>query len=649
MSLSSIPLQPLVSTARAEETNDRSPNAGAASRDYDFAPVHPEKKDYSGMEISDSDTGSAMRRGPRERRPVAEKQHQPDLSFLTAKHPLFPPMPSYGPPSRTRRIQDCLLMPLTFFLSLCFLTAIFVGALVRTAAVAITETRLRMSGHDPDTRRSFYEEERTRRKARAEADHRWHLHQQKRDTDEEQGLVECPSLEGGKDPIVCDVSYYARRVGLDVETFRVQTEDGFIITLWHVYNPREYTALSSEERRERGPRVFTKPKSSHYSGQQSHRRYPVLLIHGLLQSAGAFCTNDEDSLAFYLCKSGYDVWLGNNRCGLNPEHTTLSPDDPRMWSWDIRHLGTLDLAALTSRVLFETGFDKLGLVCHSQGTTQTFVALAKEQRPELGQRISVFCALAPAVYAGPLVHGPYFRFMSVLSPAMFRLVFGIHSFIPFMMTARRLLPPRIYGTLAYWVFSFLFDWSDTRWERDLRHRMFQFAPVFVSAESMRWWLGSDSFAKHKCILATEDELQREVTPNANLPDETVTEHGDDPSDAFLGSSAPNPWYGPGTPPFAFWIGGSDALVDGRRLVDRFHSGREPHARLVYSKIIEEYEHLDVLWAMDAIDKVGQEVKEVIWKTMPADARDVCRPPWGVDVDIDNALLTITCTYCYFDA
>jgi hypothetical protein len=29
---------------------------------------------------------------------------------------------------------------------------------------------------------------------------------------------ECPSLEGGKDPIVGDVAYYARRVGLDVET-----------------------------------------------------------------------------------------------------------------------------------------------------------------------------------------------------------------------------------------------------------------------------------------------------------------------------------------------------------------------------------------------------------------------------------------------
>ena len=632
MSVTTIPLKPLVPTARAE-TNDPSPHAAAAPRVLDSAAVHPEKEISLGIETSDNNTWPAMNRAGKHRASVAEKQPAADLSFLTAEHPLFPPMPSYGPPSALHRIQDCMFRVVSFFLSLCFLTAIFVGALIRTARVAITEARLRMSGRNPDTQRSFYAEEHTRRKARAEADRRWHLRQHKRDTDEERGPEECPSLEGGKDPIVGDVAYYARRVGLDVETFRVQTEDGFIITLWHVYNPQEYAALSPEERRERGPQVFTKPKVSKTTTKESNRRYPVLLVHGLLQSAGAFCTNDEDSLAFYLCKSGYDVWLGNNRCGSRPEHTTLLPHDPRMWSWDIRHLGTLDLAALTSRVLYETGFDKLGLVCHSQGTTQTFVALAKEQRPELAEHISVFCALAPAVYAGPLVSRPYFRFMSILPPAMFRLVFGIHSFIPFMMTARRLLPPRVYGTLAYWVFSFLFDWSDTRWERDLRHRMFQFAPVYVSAESMRWWLGSDSFAKHKCILSTEDEMLRERNDSTNIHDETVAEHGDDPRDACLGTPAPSPWYGPRTPPFAFWIGGSDALVDGRRLVDRFHSGREPHARLVHSKIIEEYEHLDVLWAMDAIEQVGQEVRQVIWTTMPEDARRICRAPRGVNLDM----------------
>jgi pimeloyl-ACP methyl ester carboxylesterase len=457
---------------------------------------------------------------------------------------------------------------------------------------------------------------------------KWHIREQRKHVDEEHGLDECPPLEGGKDRIVCDVAYYARRVGLDVETFRVQTEDGFIITLWHVYNPQEYTALSPEQRCERGPVVFDSKKRP--TSSRSNRRYPVLLIHGLLQSAGAYCTNDDDSLAFYLCKSGYDVWLGNNRCGTNPEHTSLSPSDPRMWSWDIRHLGTLDLAALTSRVLYETGFDKLGLVCHSQGTTQTFVALAKEHRPELGERISVFCALAPAAYAGPLVSRPYFRFMQLLSPGMFRLFFGIHSFIPLMIAVQRVLHPKIYGTLAYWVFSFLFGWSDARWERDLRHRMFQFAPVYVSSETMRWWLGSESFAKHKCILSTVDDFSRESNEDLPSHGEAGIGNGDDPGDACLGSTGDKAWFSPQVPPFALWVGGSDGLVDGRKLLNRFGSGREPHVKVVHSKIIDEYEHLDVLWAMDSIEQVGKEVRQVLFNTMPEGARSVCRVPRGIN-------------------
>lgn len=552
------------------------------------------------------------------------------LPVDSLEHPLFPPLPTYGTPTLASKIWYYAIRLVSFFLSFTFLTAIFIGALACSAGTAIADAIGRMRGHETSSRRAFEAEEYTRKLARAEENRRWHIRQQKKHVDEEQGLDECSPLEGGKDPIVCDVAYYARRVGLDVETFRVQTEDGFIIALWHLYNPQEYTALSPAERRERGPSVFGLPKKHDTSQPQTNRRYPVLLLHGLLQSAGTFCTNDDDSLAFYLCKSGYDVWLGNNRCGDCPEHKSLSPSDPRMWSWDIRHLGTLDLAALTSRVLYETGFDKLGLVCHSQGTTQTFVALAKEHRPELGERLSVFCALAPAAYAGPLVSKSYFRFIHALSPSMFRLFFGVHSFIPLMMTVRRVLPPRVYGTFAYWMFSFLFGWSDARWDRDLRHRMFQFAPVYVSAETMRWWLGSDSFAKHQCILSTTEESLREDRNSSQRGGDNNDEHDDDdPQDPCLGSQRDSTWFGSQLPPFALWVAGSDGLVDGRRLLRRFQNGREPHINLVHSKVIEEYEHLDVLWAMDAIDQVGNEVRQVIWNTMPEDARHICRVPRGV--------------------
>lgn len=174
-----------------------------------------------------------------------------------------------------------------------------------------------------------------------------------------------------------------------------------------------------------------------------------------------------------------------------------------------------------SRVLSETGFPKLALIAHSQGTTETFVALAKEQRPEIGEKISVFCALAPAAYAGPLIGKIYFRVMRLITPSMFRLVFGIHAFIPLMLLAHKIMPPKPFSWMGYHVFSFLFNWSDSRWDRGLRDRMFQWAPVYVSAESMRWWLGRECFARHKCILATREEGRLEDKEDEEVSQERI--------------------------------------------------------------------------------------------------------------------------------
>jgi len=543
-------------------------------------------------------------------------------------HPLFPPLPLYGPPSLLRKLQCQTFRITSFFLSTAFLAVIVLGSVFTSIPLMFKHIGLRLTFRNPDKRRPFYEEEIRRKAARREASQKWQRQRRIRGSQsahakEEDGSARAyEPLEGGPDPLVCDVAYYARRVGLDIEEFSVQTEDGFIITLWHVYNPSEYTALPAEKRNYKSLDVFTdiagQVRNQYSDGQ---RRYPVLLMHGLLQSAGAYCTNDDDSLAFFLCKSGYDVWLGNNRCGFEPRHTLLQYHDPRMWAWNIRQMGVMDLPALISRVLSETGFAKLGLVCHSQGTTETFVALAKEQRPDLGDKISVFCALAPAVYAGSLIGKMYFKFMRIISPGMFRIFFGIHAFIPLMMTMHRLLPGTLYGALGYRVFSFLFNWTDDRWERDLRNRMFQFAPVYVSSESMRWWLGRECFATQKCILATREEGKIEdVEDEEDEQEEVQKEHRNQ------GRTA---WYDERAPPFALWIAGSDDLVDGRRLLRRFERGREPHVRLVKAKIIEEYEHLDVIWAMDSVEKVGKDVKDVIWETAPQEAHRTCRTPSGL--------------------
>ncbi|KAJ4990161.1 sterol esterase [Stagonosporopsis vannaccii] len=574
-------------------------------------------------------------------------------------NPMFPPVPVYGPPSTLRKLHCFQLRISSAILSFCFLLIIILGAAFTSIPIVARYVFLLLQGKNPDKRRPFFEEEEKRKKARKAAEIAW----KKQHTGETEKLAEDNEdgkegdefvpMEGGPDELKCDVRYYARRVGLDCEIFEVQTEDGFIIDLWHLYNPRDYTRTDDSERVPRAPDVFRrqtscngKPGLQYPSGQ---KKYPVLMIHGLLQSAGAYCTNDDDSLAFFLAKSGYDVWLGNNRCGFNPRHKMLDYSDPRMWAWNIRQMGVMDLPALISRVLSETGFEKLGLIAHSQGTTQSLVAMAKEQRPEIGDKISVFCALAPAAYAGPLIQKAYFKFMQVISPSMFRVVFGIHAFIPFMMTMHSLLPGKMYGAMGYRVFSFLFNWSDERWDQGLRDRLFQFSPVYVSAESMRWWLGRECFAKHKCILSTREEKTIEEkedededrSRSQSRDGSGVEELDDQPGHSALdgdksssnrrdASRARFAWYGPHTPPFALWVCGADDLVDGRRLLRRFERNREPFVDVVHSKVIEGYEHLDVIWAMDAIEKVGKEVREVLWKTAPEEARAICRTPRGCE-------------------
>jgi len=188
--------------------------------------------------------------------------------------------------------------------------------------------------------------------------------------------------------------------------------------------------------------------------------------------------------------------------------------------------------------------------------------------------------------------------------------------------------------------------------------MFQFAPVYVSAESMRWWLGRECFARHKCILATreewmledeEDEEEDSVIHRYYERRERERLMGDDKDRSAGGAKVERShslspdrsaergqfaWYNEQFPPLALWVAGNDDLVDGRRLLRRFDRGREPHVKVVHKKIIEGYEHLDVIWAMDAIEKVGKEVKEVIWRTASREARGICRTPVGCEDEED---------------
>jgi hypothetical protein len=82
------------------------------------------------------------------------------------------------------------------------------------------------------------------------------------------------------------------------------------------------------------------------------------------------------------------------------------------------------------------------------------------------------------------------------------------------------------------------------------------------------------------------------------------------------------WYDPQLmPPVSLYVGGRDKLVDGRKLIQRFENVEK--VGVIRSQIDDDYEHLDCLWSMDCIERIGEKVREDIWIT--ADGYDVVVP------------------------
>lgn len=360
------------------------------------------------------------------------------------------------------------------------------------------------------------------------------------------------SLSNKEKKLTLDLRYYIQLEGLDLIEHVITTSDGFRIILHRIIDPEE-----PEEKLD--------------------KRYPILLQHGLMQSSAAFCTSGHDSLGLYLFKSGYDVWLGNNRCGFHPRHRLYRYLNIHMWQWGINELGTKDIGAMLDFITDSTKASKVALAAHSQGTTQTFYALCKDSQPDMGNRLSSFSALSPAVYTGSILDRWYFKFIRYLPQHIYHVFFGHHAFIGLMAKFHVIMPEKLYTFFGYLMFNYLLGWDDRLWNPVYKDRQFLFSPTYVSAELMYWWLGKSGFASNGCIF-----------------DESAERWFD--SDTF--------------PPLGLFVPGRDTLVDPNALVTRLSSYEQFKIMKVFD--LPSYSHLDVLWAADVIEKIGKPLNEFIW-------------------------------------
>lgn len=112
------------------------------------------------------------------------------------------------------------------------------------------------------------------------------------------------------------------------------------------------------------------------------------MMHGVLDSSDSFAAM-EDSIATYFLKRGYQVWLANNRGNkYSCTHEKYSNKDSNFWDFSFQEMAEIDLPLFIKTVKEETGADKIDIVTHSQGGTQTFAALA--ENPDLEDSIGMF-------------------------------------------------------------------------------------------------------------------------------------------------------------------------------------------------------------------------------------------------------------------
>lgn len=143
---------------------------------------------------------------PLDHRPNADTPKHADE---TVSNPLFPPLPKHYSFATVQ-----LYRILSMILSVGFLVFVLICAMVKTLPSIFWVIWSWCQFKDPHRLRPFYRREKERK-----------------------------HLKTGK--LKCDVGYYAQRAGLECDETKIETEDGFILTIQHIVDRRP-EAVSSK-------------------------------------------------------------------------------------------------------------------------------------------------------------------------------------------------------------------------------------------------------------------------------------------------------------------------------------------------------------------------------------------------------------------
>lgn len=156
--------------------------------------------------------------------------------------------------------------------------------------------------------------------------------------------------------------------GFLFEQHIVQTSDGYLLKLFRIPGTK--------------------------GAEENGNRQPILIQHGIFDSADFVVSHGPtDSPAFRLVNEGYDVWVANSRGNkYSRQHKTLNPDkDAKFWDFSFEDM-VEDYKTNIAYVLKETGFKKIPIIGHSQGTSSAYAGLSLDGS-WFEERVTVFLSL----------------------------------------------------------------------------------------------------------------------------------------------------------------------------------------------------------------------------------------------------------------
>ncbi|XP_011562909.3 lipase member M [Plutella xylostella] len=171
------------------------------------------------------------------------------------------------------------------------------------------------------------------------------------------------------DATVNNFTQVTRKLGYETTVFEVTTEDGYISKMFRMHNPN-CTEI---------------------------KKKPIMLIHGLLESADAYLDLGPGAGLGYLTSDAcYDVWFPNIRGNYYARaHKTLNPDtDREFWRFYGQEMAVYDIPAFIDFVLDKTGQKQLNLVTFSLSGGLFFMTTS--DKPEYNDKVSLYIPLAPA-------------------------------------------------------------------------------------------------------------------------------------------------------------------------------------------------------------------------------------------------------------